>query len=162
MSKELSFKKPTDAVFLVWTILRRIDCADLSTLQDRIRVQKNQYIAQVFGISPVYEYNLYLRGPYSPDLASDLFLLRETNVTVPIRKFASKELEKRFQLFKKFIQNKSVRELELIVTLHWLTKKAGFTKNSAKLKLKELKDSTDEEYNLANGEMGDLEKCTPN
>jgi len=50
---------------------------NISTFEDRLRLQKIVYIAKHFGIDLGYSYNLYLRGPYSPELARDYYTLYE-------------------------------------------------------------------------------------
>ncbi len=49
----------------------------IESLNDRIRVQKAIYLAQVAGADLGYDYNWYLRGPYSPELANDYYKLSE-------------------------------------------------------------------------------------
>ena len=49
----------------------------IKTLNDRIRVQKAIYLAQAAGADLDYDYNWYLRGPYSPELANDYYKLSE-------------------------------------------------------------------------------------
>lgn len=49
----------------------------IKTLNDRIRVQKAIYLAQAAGADLGYDYNWYLHGPYSPELANDYYKLSE-------------------------------------------------------------------------------------
>jgi len=49
----------------------------IKTLNDRIRVQKAIYLGQAAGADLAYEYNWYLHGPYSPELANDYYKLSE-------------------------------------------------------------------------------------
>lgn len=49
----------------------------IKTLNDRIRVQKGIYLAQAAGADLGYDYNWYLHGPYSPELANDYYKLSE-------------------------------------------------------------------------------------
>ena len=53
--------------------LRDLDCFSLNTLSDRLLVQKKIYLSQALGVDFGYRYNWYLRGPYSPELASAAF-----------------------------------------------------------------------------------------
>lgn len=55
---------------------------------DRLLMQKGCYILNNWGCGPEYRYSLYIRGPYSPDLADDYYELnRIDNFTnVPIEK----------------------------------------------------------------------------
>jgi uncharacterized protein YwgA len=49
----------------------------IKTLNDRIRVQKAIYLAQAAGADLGYDYNWYVHGPYSPELANDYYKLSE-------------------------------------------------------------------------------------
>jgi len=46
---------------------------DLEDFGSRLRVQKVVYLMKATGSGLPYDFNWYLRGPYSPDLARDLF-----------------------------------------------------------------------------------------
>lgn len=48
---------------------------DISTINDRKRVQKAIYIGQKAGVDLGYSYGWYLLGPYSPELTQDYFTL---------------------------------------------------------------------------------------
>lgn len=47
----------------------RIDPGDP---EDRLTMQQGCYILNAWGYGPRYRYDLYIRGPYSRDLAEDL------------------------------------------------------------------------------------------
>ena len=47
----------------------------ISTLNDRKRLQKSVYLAQIAGVDLGYRFSWYLRGPYSPSLTRDYFAL---------------------------------------------------------------------------------------
>ena len=150
------FTKPYDATLLAFSILKRLDCGGVETFSQRLRSQKIQYFAQVFGISPTYRFNLYLWGPYSPDLANDLFEIKIHNIGVGGGKFLSEELEERFANLKKFIGGKNNRQLELIATAHWLIKKAGYSGAKAEEMLSKLKDATPEEVEYSFNSIKEL------
>ena len=137
--KENIFKNPYDAVLLTYNVLKRLNSGNVNTFEQRLRSQKIQYFAQLFGASPFYIFNLYLRGPYSPILAHDLFQINSKDIQIRTSKFIREELERRFLVLKKFINGKTNRQLEIIATLHWLIKKARFSNSEACKKLKELK-----------------------
>ena len=46
---------------------------DADEFDDRLRMQKLVYLAGEFGFDHGYSYNMYLHGPYSPDLAKDYY-----------------------------------------------------------------------------------------
>ena len=51
--------------------------SEISTLEDRKRVQKAVYIGQEAGVDLGYSYGWYLLGPYSPELTQDYFILND-------------------------------------------------------------------------------------
>ena len=134
-----------DAALIMYSVLRRLGSGEVDTFAKRLHSQKAQYIAQIFAISPVYNFNLYIRGPYSPDLARDLFELKRQRITPKIEKFTPSELEERFQKAKGFMAGKTVRQLELVVTLHWLIDVARLSPDVARTKLKAIKTVDDEQ-----------------
>jgi len=96
-------KKPYDVALLACGVLKRLGAGKLDTLKNRIETQKKQYFAQLFGVSPHYCYNLYWRGPYSPDLANDLFRVDEFNIEIKPDKFASQDKEEAFRSLQVFL-----------------------------------------------------------
>ena len=139
------YSQDFDAVLLAYSVLKRLGSGGVEAFAQRLISQKVQYLAQVFGVSLKYRFNLYLRGPYSPFLANDLFKLKEEKLQVKEESFVPQELEERFQEAKKFVDGKTVRQLELITTLHWLKIEAHLSKNSALAKFKEIKSPSEEE-----------------
>jgi len=100
-------------------------------------------------VSPHHSFNLYLKGPYSPDLANELYEMKRNNVDAIHFRFVSNEMEERFRKLESFIKGKSTRRLELASTLHWLLKIANFPKKEAVEKLVELKNANGKEMILA-------------
>lgn len=143
------FKNSYDGALLSYSVLKRLGSGNVDSLAERIKSQKIHYFAQLFGVVSCYHYNLYLRGPYSPDLANDLFLIKNNNIKVDTAIFVPEKLEKSFEKLKKFVNEKGVRELEIIATLHWLIEVAKFSKIEAEKKLKELKSTSKEEAEYA-------------
>ena|SRR3989344_8758544 len=139
------YRKDIDSVLLMYSVLKRLGSGEVETFPQRLRSQKTQYLAQAFGISPAYDFNLYFRGPYSPSLAHDLFKLRVDKIKPTNEKFTPDELESRFEKAASFLKEKSIRELELITTLHWLRTVAKLPEESASKKLRVIKDSNPEE-----------------
>ena len=86
-----------------------------------------------------------LRGPYSPQLASDLFSSKEFEVAVNLDKFVPQELEDRFLELKNLVKGKTLRQLELLATYHWLRRLAKWGSTQADKSLVELKDATSDE-----------------
>ncbi len=79
----------------------------LDTLSDRIQVQKVVYLLKEMGFEglEVYTYSMYIYGPYSSDLAKDVFSLRDNPLAVSEVEFSESqkkyitELERSFNLF---------------------------------------------------------------
>jgi uncharacterized protein YwgA len=124
---------------LVCNVLKRLDSGKLDTFDDRLTTQKKQYLAQLFGVSINYEYNLYWHGPYSPDLTNDLFFMMNNKSTIEITKFASEEKEDALLRLREFLKDKTLHDLEVITTLHWLKNVAKLPDAAAEERLKQLK-----------------------
>lgn len=134
-----------DNLLYLYSVLKRLGCGDVNTFEQRLESQKVQYLAQLFGVSIRYNYNLYIRGPYSPNLSRDLYQIKEAKMKPMIDKFIPNELEKRFNDLKNFIKDMDARKLEIVVTLHWLIKVADLSKAQAIDRLKEWKQVNDGE-----------------
>lgn len=136
--------KDYDAVLLVYSILNRLGCGKVDTFDDRLKSQKVQYLAQILGISPKYQFSLYLRGPYSPSLAHDLFQLKADGIKADAEKFTPDLLEEKFNKLRTFVGKTNIRLLELVSTYHLLEKNGHSEKNITD-KLKEWKEATNSE-----------------
>lgn len=79
----------------------------------RLRMQKYVYLAKLFGCDLGYEYNLYLRGPYSPGLAEDYYQLRKCEYMsiLPPESFPN------FDKFAKLVKGKNHEWLEIASTI---------------------------------------------
>lgn len=153
-----SFSKPIDEVLLMLSVLKRLGAGSMTTLNERIRSQKIQYFAQLFGVSPRYNYGLYIHGPYSPDLAKDLFKSEQMLNLATTEKFASDDVENRFIALKNFVDKYETRVLEIVSTFHWLTT-AGYSQEKALQELIKLKSPTAVEIKKMQELLGDLPKC---
>ena len=49
---------------------------DLGDPEDHLAIHRGCYILNSLGHGPVYDYRLYVKGPYSPELAEDLRLIK--------------------------------------------------------------------------------------
>ena len=125
------FSKTYDEVLLVHSVLNRLGGGKVDSFTDRLMSQKIHYLAQACGISPAYSYNLYLRGPYSPALANDLFAIKEAGISGDKTKFIPDELNKKFENLYNVIKGKNPRDLEVAITLHWFLKVVQLKKENA-------------------------------
>ncbi len=90
----------------------------------RLRLQKYVYLANFFGIDLGYSYNLYLRGPYSPDLAEDYYSLTEMDKV-------EREVERaipNFDEFANFVRGKDHKWLEIASTILFIWEKNNMRK----------------------------------
>jgi uncharacterized protein YwgA len=81
---------------------------DKNRFTHRLKLQKYVFIAQKLGFRTNYGYSLYLRGPYSPSLASDYYSISNFKDKKPVI------LRRRFV---NLVKNKSEEWLELAATI---------------------------------------------
>ena len=83
--------------------------------EDRLRMQKLVYLAGEFGLDHDYPYNMYLHGPYSPDLAKDYY--KEDFMSAPGKTNLSS-----FELgtFLNLVDERDNKWLEVAATAHSL------------------------------------------
>lgn len=59
---------------------------DVDAFDDRLTLQKGCYILNSWGYGPRYNFGLYVRGPYSSDLADDYYEIKDLipdSTTIP-------------------------------------------------------------------------------
>jgi len=56
---------------------------DLEDFDSRLKLQKYVFLARKFGLDLGYKFSMYIRGPYSPDLAQDYYNLPERGADIP-------------------------------------------------------------------------------
>lgn len=89
---------------------------DIDEFDDRLRMQKLVYLAGKFGFDHGYSYNMYLHGPYSPELADDYYedefstVLDEPRVSLAFDLISFLDL----------VENKTIEWLEVAATAHSL------------------------------------------
>lgn len=64
-------------ISLKYVIHELLNGMDIKNFDDRKKVQKAIYLGQRLGVNLGYRYNWYLEGPYSPDLTTDYYELKE-------------------------------------------------------------------------------------
>ena len=103
-------------------VIKRVSNFNMETLNGRKIFQKTTYLIQAFGIELGYEFNWYLYGVYSPDLADVGYKLQDIYDDVSESKFTNEENEKRFQEFLEFItpMKEDVHRLMINSSLHYL------------------------------------------
>ena len=118
---EFSRAEREDAWYL-GGILKRVDNFSMDTLDQRKIFQKTVYLMQAFGIGLGYDFNWYLYGVYSSELADVGFALAEIYEDVSPKRFADDDIENRFNEFNKYISDikHDVKQLEVDSSLHYL------------------------------------------
>ncbi len=99
---------------------------NFNKFDDRLRLQKFVYLAKGFGFDPGYSYNLYIHGPYSPELADDYYQLGED--------LSGEEIDLASEFFD-LVENKTERWLEFAATFVMITKKNSGVSDEDKIKL---------------------------
>ena len=95
----------------------------MDTFDDRLRLQKMIYLLQACGVYLGYDFSWYLRGPYCSLLAHNGFDLQDVYDVIPDNiELKSREDRGRFDSFQKFIKGKSIDDLEIAASLHYLNK----------------------------------------
>ena len=83
----------------------------------RLRIQKYVLIAQHMGLDTKYGYNLYIHGPYSPDLAAEYYRLAENPNTYETESRENLPGQFRQDDFLTTVHGRDVRWLEVATTL---------------------------------------------
>ncbi|MDD2260595.1 MAG: hypothetical protein PHO87_06340 [Acholeplasmataceae bacterium] len=150
-------KYSEDVSLFLCSVLKRLKAFKFETFDDRMKNQKYHYLSQLFQVSPKFNYNLYIKGPYSPDLSDTLFEIYRNKEQIPTDKFVINDLEFNFKKLQNFINNKNLRDLELVTTLYWLIHDAKYKKEEALIKLKEIKSVDEKEHNKSIKLLEELE-----
>jgi len=110
---------------------------NLDDFDSRLRLQKYVYLARPFGLRLGYGFSLYIRGPYSPDLARDYYNLPAEGEPLPAG-FKAEE-------FIEFVRGKDERWLEAASTLLMLAEESPDDLEWVISRTEELKPWADEE-----------------
>ncbi len=102
---------------LAW-ILVRLGLADkLDGFPARLRAQKAVYLLQALGFPTRYDFNMYIRGPYSPGLADDYMALAREGLVEEYARYADVD-EGRWGPIVDVLAGEDVLVLEAAATLH--------------------------------------------
>ena len=134
-----------DSALLAFSVLKKLGAGKVNTFDERLKSQKIQYLAQVFGVSPAYNFSLYIHGPYSPGLANDLFKIEEDKLSPNLSDFIPDVLNERFGRLSPFVDKKSNRQLELISTMHLFINVLKFSEAKTIKEVKDWKKATENE-----------------
>ena len=99
---------------------------DLSSFDKRLRIQKIVFLLQQFGSETNWEFNWYLRGPYSPALAHQLFDNAATRISFSgkLDEKAQKALSRLSHLID--VRGASSEELETAASVLYIMRTSKF------------------------------------
>lgn len=107
---------------------------DMEDFDERLRLQKIVYLLWAYGISLGYGFNWYVRGPYSPKLASDGYALDDEVFEMGSRiRFNNEEgVVESLNNFKEILGEKinDPLYLEILASLHYIKKVAFGGRNN--------------------------------
>ena len=105
-------------------ILKRVyKKIDMSSFQNRLKIQKSVYLLQAWGINLDYDFNFYLQGPYSTELTKDAFQMPDFT-SIDVFRFPDEATEKKLEEFIEFIEphKDDIEWLKIAASLHLLNK----------------------------------------
>jgi len=133
---------------------------DHKSFELRLRIQKIMFFLNRNNLDGDlnYSYSIYLRGPYSPDLAKDYFTITEDEFNEAKNLFDNESLLKRTI---EFLNKKDLLWLEVASTLRYLID-GGYEKDEAIDRVMELKDyilkENNKDYNYVKGVLEEMEE----
>ena len=111
----------------------------VSSFQDRLVIQKTTCLLEIMGFKLGYGFSLYVRGPYSPSLADDVYnctrQIQELNTGFALSEGEKKKLVKLAQIS----DNLNAKMLEITATYAYLWKQLGKESKEAMIILKRMK-----------------------
>lgn len=143
-----------DEVIYTIGVLKKLGVKSISTLDERINCQKKAFFAKSMKIIPPYSFNLYIHGPYSPNLSHDIYANLGNFATIPKPEFATEEINKKFIKLDNWLTGKKTRELEILATYQWISNGKDIT--DIKKEMKKLKQTTEEEVLWCKEELSKL------
>ncbi len=139
-------------------VLKKLDRASISTLKQRIVCQKLVYFGEIIHLMPQYPYRLYLHGPYSTELAKDLYSFSPLFNEVPDIQFASEELSERFEHLRTWSNSLSSEELELLATYDWFKRACSDSDEKAAEHVKKFKNASEGQIKWCMEKLAEFQK----
>ena len=107
--------------------------------ESRVKAQKLAYIIQTITNKQLYEFNFYIKGPYSRELAKEYFECKQDFETGNSGDYKLlREETEEIKRVKPLVNGLSQSDLEIVASLLYI-REGGFDENQAEVKLKELK-----------------------
>ncbi len=109
---------------------------DSDRFDSRIKAQKLTYIIQkIIGKQLYGDFNFYIRGPYSRELARDYFGNKEDFVNGKSDYKPTKEEYGEIERVKPLLETLNQTDLEIVASLLFLERDRGFDENKAEIEL---------------------------
>lgn len=109
---------------------------DSDRFESRIKAQKLTYIIQtIIGKHLYNDFNFYIRGPYSRELARDYFGSKEDFVNGKSDYKPTKEEYEEIERIKPLLNTLNQTDLEIVASLLFLEKEMGLDENKAEIEL---------------------------
>jgi uncharacterized protein YwgA len=112
---------------------------DLNSFQDKLVVQKTVCLLQLMGMRTDYNFSLYVRGPYSPDLTKDLYEHREAVEKLKSVCSLSESEHEQVQKVYELSNHLEPKMLEIMATYSFIRKQLGMNGRDSLIHLKKLK-----------------------
>lgn len=137
-----------DEITLAGLVKRVYPHFNVETFENRLKLQKLFFFLKNCGIDLGYNFGLYIRGPYCPELTRDAFQVQDWEVAREVI-FDNSEIEDKFlECINKFKDYKDdVTWLEVATTLILIKKDYSYKKEECIQKLKDLKPNY-KDYNI--------------
>lgn len=121
----------------------------ISGVDKRLILQKAVFIAQLCDVDLGYRYNWYIRGPYSPDLASDYYRFADDGIVDGEEVHFAGNVSEKINNVKNLLDLESAENrkdwLEALASIAFLIKKSNKTLEEAKAVVKEVKGHISDE-----------------
>lgn len=112
---------------------------NVDKFQDRLVIQKTVCLLEMMGLDVGYNFSLYVRGPYSPNLTSDLYSNKEEVNTLKTSYAPNEEEKKKLHVFSEISNNLEPTLLEIMSTYAFLIREPSTDEKQTIIKLKKLK-----------------------
>jgi len=110
----------------------------IDRFENRLIIQKAVFLLELIGMKFDYNFSLYVRGPYSPDLASELYAHEgklHNMKPCPLSESEKEKITRVYELSNEF----EPKILEIMATYLFIWKVKGESVNEALIHLKKLK-----------------------
>ncbi|MFH1751847.1 MAG: hypothetical protein ABH821_02820 [archaeon] len=111
----------------------------IESFEDRLKLQKLVFLLQLKGIKTGFNYSLYVRGPYSPELTEELFKERNKLKELKTREKLSIKEQEKIKEFKELFKKLKPSLLEIAATYAYFAFKLNQDPITATKNLKNLK-----------------------